>query len=111
MQGLLGWMKDFTLGEGGVLVAALSVESSCPGSAPQAGGVDTCPCAFGQGSREAVGDAAGLPSDVGGVFGQQSVLDLGMAGQGKGLHHGETSCEAEEHHPVASQGAQHEGHT
>lgn len=69
----------------------------------------------GPGSRVAAGAAAEPPSGVGEVFGQHSVLDLGMAGQGKGLcchlHGPETSCGVGERRLAAFLGARHEGHT
>lgn len=69
----------------------------------------------GLGSKAAAGVAAELPSGVGEVFVQHSVLDLGMPGQGKGvrfqLHDPETSDVVEGHHLAASLGATLEGHT
>lgn len=93
----------------------LSVESSCPGSDHQAGGVGTWPCVSGPGSRATAVVAAEPPSGVGEVFAQHNALGLGMAGQGKGFHyqlHGfETSCGVEERHLVASQGGRYVSHT
>lgn len=91
----------------------LSAESSCPGSAPQAGGVCTWPYVSDPESKAAAGAAAEPPSGVGEAFGRRSVLDLGTAGQGKGLccHLHETSCGAEERRLAASQGARREGRT
>lgn len=106
-------MSHFTLGVGSVLVPGLSAESSCPGSGPQAWGVCTWPCVSDLESRAAAGAAAELPSGVGEVFGQRSVLDRGMAGRGKGLccyhHEPETSCEVEECHLAEFQSAWLEG--
>lgn len=96
-------------------MAALSAESSCPGSGHQAGGVGTWPCVSDPGSRAAAAAAAEPPLGVDEVFGQHNVLDLGMAGQGKASHyqlHGlETSCGVEECRLVASRGGQCEDHT
>lgn len=93
----------------------LFAESSCPGSAPQAAGVCTWPCVSDPVSRAAAEVAAEPPSGVGEVFGQHSVLNQGMAGQGKGLRchprGPETSCGVEEHRPAAFQGARPEGRT
>lgn len=93
----------------------LSAESSCPGSAPQAGGACTWPYVSDLGRRAVAGAAAEPPSGVGEVFGQHSVLDLDMAGQGKGLcghlRGPETSCGVEERRLAASRGARNEGRT
>lgn len=66
-------------------------------------------------STAAAAAAAEPPSGVGEASGQQSVLDLGMAGQGKGFHSQclgpETSRVVEERRLAASQGAWHEGRT
>lgn len=89
----------------------LSAESSCPGSAQQAGGVCTWPCVSDPVSKAAAGVAAEPPSGVDEVFGRHSVQDLGTGGQGKGLcchlHESETSYGVEERRLAASQGARH----
>lgn len=96
-------------------MAGLSAESSCPGSAPQVGGVCTWPCVSDPVSKAAAGAAAEPPSGVGEVFGRHSVLDLGMAGRGKELcchfRESETSCGVEERHLAAYRGGRHEGRT
>ena len=107
--------KSFTLDEASVLVVGLSAESSCSGMALQA--VDACTKPYVSDlASKAVAGAAGEPQlGAGEVFGQHSVPDPVVAGQGRGLHwclHGpETSYGVGEHHLAASQGAQHEGHT
>lgn len=95
-------------------MSGLSAESSCPGSAPRVGGVCTWPCASDPGSRAAAAAAAELPSGVGEVFVQHTVLDLGRAGQDKGfrfqLHDPETSYAVEGCRLAASHGARLDGH-
>lgn len=114
-QGRLEQPSSVDLGVRSVLVLGLSVESSCPGSAPQVWGVCTWPCVSALGSRAAAGVAAELPSGVGEVFGQHSALDLGMAGQGKGLrfqlHDPETSYVVGGYRLAASLGARLEDRT
>lgn len=96
-------------------MAGLSAESSCPGSAPQAGGVRTWPCVSDPVRKAAAGAAAEPPSGAGEVFGRRSVPHLGMAGRGKELcchfRKPETSCGVEGRHLAAYRGGRHEGRT
>lgn len=85
-SGRLGQPSSVALGVGSVLVTGFSAESSCPGSAPQAGYVGTWPCVSDPVSTEAAAGAAEPPSGVGEVFGQHSALDLCMAGEHMGFH-------------------------
>lgn len=62
-------------------------------------------------SRAAAGAAVELPSDVGEVFVQHSILDRGMAALGNGQHWHQASGGVEECHLAASRGAQLEDHT